>query len=151
MERLTKTGFPVSTSTFCFCQICGKGAITDICHYTMWQEMDDKDVPEPGNFIVVCKDPACNKVLDDHPRGYQEVPWSLGGPGAFMLTCGDCEYRQGFSCTNPGLTANGGSGLEVHFRNMIMDNAMICFNDGRGCRKPFGDRPVISCVGNPKR
>lgn len=63
MERLTKTGFPVSTNTFCFCQICGEGAITDICHYRMYLEMDDNDVPEPGNFMVVCRDPACNKFL----------------------------------------------------------------------------------------
>ena len=53
MERLTKTGFPVSDKTFCFCQICGKGAITDICHYTMWQEMDDNDVDGCGFDIHI--------------------------------------------------------------------------------------------------
>jgi hypothetical protein len=150
MERLTEKSFVVPNNTFCFCQICGKGSIADICEYTMYLEMDDNNVPEPGNFFVVCKSKECNKILDNHPRGYQEVPWSLGGPGAFMLTCGDCKYRQGFTCTNPNLTANGGSGLEVHFRNMVMDNVIVCFNDGRGCRKLLGERPVVSCAGNPK-
>jgi hypothetical protein len=141
MDRLPLR-FPLET--FRRCQLCGH-ASQDIVEFTMWRECDDKDEPEPGSIIILCKGTACMKALNDHPRLYVEVPWGRGGPGQFMLLCGDCPSRKGSSCQHPNLKANGGQGLEVKMHHGMA--VQVCFSDGTGTRHGWPS-PAVWCVGN---
>ena len=128
MDRLTKhLNHPLDT--FKRCQLCGY-TNNDICEFRMWQECDENDIPEENNVFILCKG-KCRKALNDHPRLYVEVPWSMGGPGKFMLTCGDCLHRLGPFCTNLDLKDNGGEGLQVNFA-LPMSGLHICYSDGSG-------------------
>lgn len=142
MERLTASAkYP--SSTFHVCQLCGHTNPRDIVEFRMWNECDEHDVPEPGNYLVICAKGKCNQILDDHPRLYVEVPWGQGGPGAFMLLCGDCTFRSGYKCTHADLKANGGDGLEVKFSNILP--IRVCFTDGTS--QYMGRNPAHSCAG----
>lgn len=145
---------PILPDTFCRCQLCGftnhDGSRPDICEFRMWWEADDEDhVTEDCPVLITCKGPQCKKVIDDHPRLYQEVPWSRGGPGRFMLLCGNCKFRQGTRCTHPNLRGNGGPGLEVQFSTLFGGSLHVCFADGTGMG-PEAFTPATSCEGNPK-
>jgi hypothetical protein len=130
MPRLTAEAVPKSPSTFLQCQLCQE-TFTDICKVHIWQECDEKDVPEE-RFLVVCRDnPSCKKKIDDHPRAYHQKNWGVGNAGQFVLLCGDCSWRKEWSCTNPKLEANGGEGLTVHFQPAIVGNITVCTTKGR--------------------
>jgi len=117
----------------------------------MWNECDDNDKPEPNNVIVLCnkKHSECSKILDAHPRLYIEVPWGAGGPGIFMLLCGDCKFRDNTKCTNPNLKTNGGHGLEVKFHRPLAV-IHVCMRDGSGGYMG-GLQPASTCEGKEKR
>lgn len=137
--RLTETAKPLP-GTFCFCQICGHTS-SDIRDFEMLQECDHRDRAE-NRFLVRCKGEACYRVVDEHPRLYHKVPWGQGGPGAFMLLCGDCKLREGFACKSSNLKANGGEGLEVKIGGLPVVH--VCFSDGTG--GPVFPRPAVHCA-----
>lgn len=93
-------------NAFKCCQFCGHSS-DDICEFRMWQRCDSNE--------IACRGDACRKIIDDDPLLFIEVPWSQGGPGRFMLICGDCPHRSEYSCKHPDLKTNGGEGLLVHF------------------------------------
>jgi hypothetical protein len=119
----------------------------------MWNECDDHDKPEPNNVLVLCSERKaglrCNRMLDKHPRLYIEVPWGAGGPGIFMLLCGDCKFRDNTKCTNPNLRANGGHGLEVKFSNPL-PIVHVSMRDGSG-GYIGGPQPASTCEGKEKK
>lgn len=146
MDRLTETAkYPLDN--FQRCQLCGFTS-NDICEFRLLMECDDNDKPEQDKVIVRCRQEACIKVVDDHPRLYMEVPWGQGHPGIFMLLCGDCPNRKGTTCTHSDLKANGGQGLEVRLSNN--PNIIVCFNDGKGCRNLWPN-PATRCKGHPTK
>jgi hypothetical protein len=116
----------------------------------MWVECDDNDNPELTKVLIVCKDKnsPCNKKIGLHPRLYIEQPWGRGLPGQFMLLCGSCPYRKGFTCTHPKLKANGGEGLEAKIANHPY---RIHFCGPMGCRTEHDlfPTPMVECEGNP--
>ena len=113
MDRLTQRALAMPRDTFCFCQLCGVRG-TDITNFTMLQECDDNERPEPGNYLIRCKSPECYDIVNNHPRLYMYVPWGQGEAGALMLLCGGCGARKGnFTCTSSNLKKNGGKGLVV--------------------------------------
>lgn len=137
MERIERK---FALTTFKRCQLCGYVSKNDdICAFRMLNECDDKDIPEEGNVIVVCTSKLCNKIIDDHPRLYVQVPWGKGKPGYFMLAgCSDCKYRDNASCTHPDLISNGGRGLQVMYSKPIFD-VHVSFSNGKGGRHTIGD------------
>ena len=149
MERLTESLKPLPNNTFCFCQICGCNG-TDICEFRMWAECDELDVPEEQNVFITCKSDECLKIVDSHQRLYVQVPWGRGGiskliVGQFMLTCGDCKWRKGFSCRNNKQKTVGGEGLEVKIADLPM---FFCISKGKnkGFHSVYGNPPVSSCA-----
>ena len=154
MDRITTTlQFPLDT--FKRCQLCGYES-SDICEFRMWNECDDNDKPEANNILVLCRF-DCAEYMDQHPRLYLEVPWSNGGPGKFMLLCGNCQFRQGVMCTHSDLKANGGEGLEVKYDGRL-PNVTICFNTEANpeadtvipCKRGPISRAAIECAGLDK-
>jgi hypothetical protein len=117
----------------------------------MWLECNEEDVIEDlESILILCRGKECREVLDNHPRLYVEVPWSNGGPGKFMLLCGDCEFRSGTACTHTKLKINGGDGLEVGFV-WPLGGAMICCTDGSSFTfGPVANRCANGCEGNGK-
>lgn len=130
-------------NAFKVCAFCGRSG-GDICDYRMWQKTDAKDKPV-DDYMIVCRDDACRRKIDDDPMLFIEVPWGAGGPGRFMLLCGDCPSRSGFVCKHPALKANGGSGLEVKFSQAI-PGMFLC--GSHGCQ--ILPSPAVSCVGNSR-
>lgn len=148
MNRLTSIlRFPLDT--FKRCQLCGyTSTYDDICEFRMWTECDDNDIPEAGNVLILCTK-ECKQILDKHPRLYVEVPWGAGGPGMFMLLCGDCKFRDKSSCKNSELKSNGGVGLEIKFARPL-PLVHLSFADGKGGW--LGNRlPASTCVGYEKK
>lgn len=148
MERLTRK-FPLDI--FNRCQLCGFED-DDICEFTMWQECDEQDQPEPYNVLVACR--KCYRVIDQHERGYREVPWGQGDPGYLMLLCSDCTLRDGSRCTHPNLKANGGAGLLLHKNQR--PGVTVCFHDdskegGLRCSHEGFPAPFVRCEGFQKR
>ena len=125
------------------CQLCSHTS-DDICAFRMWYECDENDKTDPNNVIVTCRQKACMKTINDAPRLYIEVPWGFGGAGKFMLLCGDCKYRNEFSCKHPNLTANGGKGLEVKLAKTL--DVRVCFHDGTSATNLF-PQPAVECAG----
>src|SRR6266403_814037 len=118
MDRI-KRNFELTT--FKRCQLCGYSS-NEIVEFSMFYECDDNDNPELDNVIVICNHKnikncsgKCMQAIIDHPRLYVDVPWGEGGPGYFMLQCGDCIFRNGTQCKHSDLKANGGNGLEIRF------------------------------------
>jgi len=146
MDRLTTTTkYPLTT--FKRCQICGFES-DDKCSFRMFTECDDSDHPEYDNVIVVCDNEKCRKVIDDHPRLYQEIPWQANfpnGPGKFMLLCGDCKFRNGVKCSHPELKANGGKGLKVDLSKGL-PIVHISYADGTGITRP-NMSVAVECAG----
>jgi len=139
--------------TFSHCQLCNHTG-ADFGHYKMWQEHfpGDKDTPSE-RVLLVCREPGCQTILDDNDFLYSEVPWSRGGPGRFMLICGNCTHRVGAACTHPDLLANGGKkGLYVTFQRILDPSTRVCGEDKNG--KPWsktGDElwlPAVGCGGH---
>ena len=124
------------------CQFCGRES-DEITDFRMWTECNSKDKPERGNIVILCKSKPCQKVLDNHPRLYMEVPWGEGDPGHFMLLCGDCVHRDGFGCTHEDLKSNGGDGLMITFGSA---RGFVC-KRGRGGRCSPMPRPATKCAG----
>lgn len=129
---------------FMICAFCDRAG-EDICEYRMWQKTDKDDRPIDDYFIA-CTSDACRKRIADDPMLFIEVPWGAGGPGKFMLICGDCDHRDGFTCKHPDLKANGGNGLEVKFSSLPIFNSIIC--GPSGCRST--PAPAQWCAGNPR-
>ena len=129
-------------NAFKVCAFCGRSG-GDICDYTMWQKTDANDKPV-DDYVISCCDQACRDKIDADPMLFIEVQWSLGGPGRFMLLCGDCPHRAGFVCKHHDLRANGGSGLEVKFSQTL--EVIVCGPSGCHVRSP----PAVSCAGNPR-
>jgi hypothetical protein len=125
------------------CTFCDRSG-GDICDYRMWQKTDTNDKPVDA-YMIACTGAACRKRIDDDQALFIEVPWGVGGPGKFMLLCGDCTHRDGFSCKHPNLKSNGGTGLEVKFSNLPIFNSFICGPDD--CKTM--PAPASWCVGNP--
>lgn len=146
MQRLTDN-LKHPLTTFKRCQLCGFEG-TDICEFRMWNECDDSDKAEPGNVIIVCRQKACGDVIDKHPRLYRQVPWGAGGPGMFMLLCGDCEYRDGSKCRHPNLKANGGEGLEVKLSGPVIH---VCYVNGTGGMWPNSTTSCAGCTDPSRR
>lgn len=147
MDRLTNSlKFPLDT--FKRCQLCGHTS-RDICEFRMWMECDDTDQPDLENIFILCTRKECTKIVDDHPRLYIQVPWSRGGPGKFMLLCGDCKFRKDKTCTHPDLKVNGGEGLEVKFSSPFGGDVIVCFSDGTSA-KSEGMLPATKCKGYSK-
>ena len=131
--------------TFLRCQLCGK-LHPHICELDMWQECDEDDELE-DKWIILCREGDCHKRLQDHDRLYHKVPWSMGGPGRFMLVCGNCDHRDEFDCKHPNLKANGGDGLEVMISRPL-GTGWICGGDG--CKRIENlHGPANACEGNP--
>jgi hypothetical protein len=112
----------------------------------MWWECREDDSIDPEKILVTCRSKACEKVINDHERLYREIPWGRGGPGKFMLLCGNCMNREGTQCTHPNLKANGGNGLKVTYS--ALPKVMVCFHEytGLGCTPLFPD-PANRCEG----
>ena len=143
MDRLSE--HRKETSSFLQCQLCGK-EYSDITSLRMWQECNDSDNPEPGNFLVVGH--CCKPKILEHPRAYLEIPWGKGEPGAFILLCGDCPFRAGFKCTHPHLKANGGGGLLLNTTNpMGFGPVHVNYGGGRGAFVDFSAYSM--CEGHP--
>jgi len=140
MPRLTDEALPLDT--FHRCQLCGVEHPEDICKFRMWVECDEDDQPEDITLIT-CK-PCVESKINPHPRLYIEVPWGRGGPGKFMLVCGDCPWRKSNQCSHPDLKANGGEGLEVRFSPLGF-KARVCFTDGTSMLWP--PQPAVGCAG----
>lgn len=117
--------------TFHQCQLCGF-ASDDICEFHLWQECDEQDHLEPGNVLMVCRKGSCRKIINDHPRLYQQVEWGAGDPGHFIFTCEACSFRENGNCKHPDLKANGGSGLTVHFDSPFGRSTTVCTTDAQG-------------------
>lgn len=113
------------------CWVCGK-TYSDICELKMYVECDENDECEEGNCILICKSEECIRVLEEHPRLYMEIAWGGIAPGAFILLCSDCTFRDGFRCTHSDLKANGGEGLQVWSRNLFGAHVHVLYRDGRG-------------------
>jgi hypothetical protein len=148
MRRLTSN--LQSAGSFDTCQICGKTS-DDICTFRLWQECDDRDQPEPGNYLLV-GETCCRSKIHEHPRLYNEVPWGRGVPGGFVLVCGSCPFREGFHCTHPNLKSNGGDGLLVDFSNPLGGMTVhlnFGYNDPRTGMADFS--VVSACEGSPTR
>ena len=134
-------------NAFLVCEFCNQVG-TDICEFRMWQKTDSQDQPI-DSYIIVCQQASCRKRIDDDSMLFLEVSWGVGdggGPGRFMLLCGNCQHRENYICKHPDLKANGGLGLEIKFANYPIHNVMIC--GAGGCRTP--DRPATYCAGNPE-
>lgn len=124
------------------CIFCDRTS-DDICEFRMWQKTDKSDKPVDDYFIA-CTEPACRKKIDDDPMLFIEVPWGRGGPGKFMLLCGDCPHRDGFNCRHPSLKSNGGAGLGVRFSSLPIFGTFICGESG--CR--IVPAPATWCAGH---
>lgn len=148
MDRLTQSApHPLPADSFCRCQLCGHVS-DDICEFHMWLEANDDDSRSMDcPVLITCHSKACDKVIKDHERLYVLIPWSRGGPGRFMLLCGDCNHREGSVCTHAKLKANGGDGLLVIFHPML-GSLHICFTDGRHMG-PEHFTPATHCEGHP--
>ena len=150
MERLTEH-LQHHLTTFERCQLCGY-ASDDICEFYMWQECDEQDQLEPYNVLVVCRQPACQAKVDQHPRLYRLVPWGQGQPGHFILLCGPCAFREGTHCTHPDLKANGGEGLQL-YKSGSLPKVVVCYHDdtkegdGLRCDHEGFPNPFIKCDG----
>jgi hypothetical protein len=145
MRKLTDdVKYPLDT--FKRCQLCGFSK-NDICEFIMWWECDESDkFDENSDILITCKSKSCQKIIDKHERLYQEVTWSRGGPGKFMIFCGDCANRSGSKCIHPKLKANGGDGLKVMF-NIAFKGMILCSKD-----KCFQfPHPATECEGLVKR
>jgi hypothetical protein len=143
MKKLSDDALPLTT--FKRCQLCGSEK-SDIVEFTMWWECDENDEIDPEKILVTCRSEACGKTIDDHERLYREISWGRGGPGKFMLLCGNCINREGTRCTHPNLRANGGNGLKVTLSNL--PKAIVCFHENSklGCVPMFPD-PATRCEG----
>jgi len=91
------------------CVVCGsspRGLLT------AYRECNERDLPERGadRVVFLCRSEKCYRVLNAHPRLYNQV---TGDPGHFPALCGTCTFREGRSCTHPDLKANGGEGLKI--------------------------------------
>lgn len=143
MNKLSSKHPP--TKDFQTCCICGTH-YDDICEVNLWQEHDldaGRDVPT-STYVVICKKKACEEVLDAHELLYVDLPWSAGGPGKFMLTCGPCKFREGFNCTHKLLKTNGGPGLEMSLGNSFLNSMIVCSSE-HGCLTI--PRPIVFCTG----
>ena len=125
------------------CAFCGLSG-GDICDYRMWQKTDAQDKPI-NDYMIACRGDACADKIDKDPALFIEVPWGAGGPGRFMLLCGDCPHRSGFACKHPALKTNGGTGLEVRFSSWL-PGVIVC--GSKGCQ--IIPKPATSCVGHPE-
>ena len=148
MERLTEH-LKYTLDTFNRCQLCGYTG--DICEFRLWQECDEQDHPEPYNVLVICSQPACKVIVDQHPRAYRLVPWGQGQPGHLMLLCGPCALRDGARCTHPDLKVNGGEGLQLYKSGL--PKVTICYHDdtredgGLRCDHEGFPNPFSKCDG----
>ena len=144
MERLTEEAL-FDLDKFNKCQLCGRE--DDICCFRMWLECDDHDQPEEGIILIICATGECRKRLENHERLYYEIPWGQGGPGKFMLLCGNCPNRERNQCKHPHLKANGGNGLYVEFADWPLSNTIICTTGGCFTGAP---KPAVGCEGLPE-
>lgn len=146
IPRLTDNLFPAGN--FDTCQLCGT-QYNDICEFWLWQECDDNDEREEGNYLLVGRE-CCEHKIKEHPRLYWQVAWGRGAPGAFVLVCGDCPHREGFGCRHPNLRANGGQGLQVNFHNPL---GIIHINYGPDDPRTGTHNFLVvsACEGNPSR
>lgn len=132
------------------CQLCGYKS-DDICNFDLWQEGPESG-EEPtvffDTFLIIGRRCGCENLVFSSPYWYRRMPWSRGGPGRFILVCGDCPFRQHFQCLHPSLKANGGDGLEVIFRPMIPGLISVCTTDGRNIAADL--IPAIRCEGNDR-
>ena len=152
--RLTEAAKAYPLDSFMRCQLCGHTSpYKDICEFQMWLECNDQDMPEEGNVLITCRQEACQKVIDDHPRGYSLVSWGQGLPGYFMLLCGDCPHRNGTNCSHPHLKINGGEGLLIEMSNPLgVGHVTVCTDDGRTrCISNMFPQPATSCEGHPRK
>jgi len=146
MRRLTEDlPYPIPDNSFLLCQACGVEK-DDICSMNMWAEADEDDsFPDRAPVVLLCR--KCEPVITEHERLYRKVQWSRGGPGKFILVCGDCPFREETRCTNDKLRENGGDGLLVRFAQTPVSNTHIQLSGGRGF---FIGPPAVSCEGNPR-
>lgn len=143
--RLTAHAHPVPTGTFAFCQVCGVRR-QDLTEVRLYEECDDEDQREPGNYILIGKK-CCKQKMQRHPRGYLEVPWGRGEPGALILLCGDCPHRSGFKCVHPHAKSNGGNGILVAKHSPLGE---VHVNFGR--KSGYLDLSVYNqCEGHPTK
>jgi len=141
--KILQTSPPTS---FKQCQLCGfTSPHDDICSFQMWQRSDAQDNPVE-DYLITCKGDACSQRIQDDPMLFREVAWSQGGPGKFMLLCGDCHHRDGFRCTHRNLKTSGGVGLLVNFAQTPLSGTHICFTNGTS--HTIGN-PATRCEGHP--
>jgi hypothetical protein len=129
-------------NSFKNCQICGYVS-SDICDFYIWHEYDENN-GKSDNILVACKNKKCLRVIEDHELIYEKVPWGQGGPGKFMLVCGECKLRDNTACTHPDLKENGGEGLKIYLSNSSIGNARVCFTNGTS--RMMG-QPATECTG----
>jgi hypothetical protein len=127
VDRLTDhLNYPIDG--FRRCQLCGHEA-KDATEFRMWYECDEQDKAETDKVVVLCRQDACNKVMQDHPRLYRPVPWGAGAPGHLFFLCGACKHRKGTTCSHPGLKANGGEGLLITISGLFAGSMHVCGYD----------------------
>jgi hypothetical protein len=122
------------------CNLCGAPA--GVGALRLFRECDERDQPLPGNHVLLFvggDHPACMARVDQHPWLYFEI---RGAPGLFPKLCGGCIHRQGFNCTHPKASINGGPGLTLRFNPIA---AMVVCIRGKGCQRPLVH--VLECEG----
>jgi hypothetical protein len=125
------------------CQKCGaSGEEVDLAR---WIEHDENDRPE-RILVVLCRT-CSDAIIEPHPRLYDRLEHNAPWPGC-MNICYDCCFREGYKCTHPDLTLNGGTGLK-----MVVAKPQVMFLDGtRGGKRAgwqqrtYGFAPC-DCVG----
>lgn len=113
LPKLSDLCLPLLKHTLSFCQLCGK-EYKDKAAVRLWEEYDDSNKKTgPNSKVIVVGVKCCQRKIDDHPRGYLQVPWGRGKPGMFPLVCGDCKHRKDLTCINPQAEINGGPGIDA--------------------------------------
>jgi hypothetical protein len=159
--RLTESA-PYRLDRFDRCQLCGR-VTTDICTLRMWYECDDQDAPDYTRVLITCRGEEdydegrdCRATLEQHPRGYQLVPWLGGHPGHFFKLCGPCTFRNGAECRHPDLKQNGGEGLDFKCNRHPFAGTRVSYHnpddaaeigDSLVCETPFETLLFSECAG----
>lgn len=87
------------------CQACGSP-----CDLALWREHDEQDRPEA--IVVNLCDRCSRKLIEPHPRLYEELARNAPWPGAIGI-CTACVHRDGLRCAHPDAKANGGIGVAL--------------------------------------
>lgn len=140
MPKLSET-LPPATELY-RCQQCG-----GVVELARWMECDDAD--QPSHVLIVLCQSCSDKILQPHPRLYQQLhrwrPWT----GA-MAICVACQLRDGLRCKHPSARQNGGAGLKLTFPQpgiAFIDESDPKTGKHRGRQEIYWAGPVTDCAG----